>query len=77
MLQSTESSRDGSRSSRAMAEATSWSREGEVERVSVPLKGNLWKGPFHLPRMQWYCSAICERLLAGEGGEGALRPIAF
>ena len=20
--------------------------------VSVPLKGNLWKGPFHLPRMQ-------------------------
>ena len=46
-------------------------------RVSVPLKGNLWKGPFHLPRMQWYCSAICERLLAGEGGEGALRPIAF
>ena len=21
-------------------------------RVSVPLKGNLWKGPFHLPRMQ-------------------------
>jgi N-acylglucosamine 2-epimerase len=24
-------------------------------RISVPLKGNLWKGPFHLPRMQWYC----------------------
>ena len=23
-------------------------------RVSVPLKGNLWKGPFHLPRMQLY-----------------------
>ena len=23
--------------------------------VSVPLKGNMWKGPFHLPRMQWYC----------------------
>ena len=21
-------------------------------RVSVPLKGNMWKGPFHLPRMQ-------------------------
>ena len=21
-------------------------------RISVPLKGNLWKGPFHLPRMQ-------------------------
>jgi N-acylglucosamine 2-epimerase len=24
-------------------------------RLSVPLKGNLWKGAFHLPRMQWYC----------------------
>ena len=23
--------------------------------VSTPLKGNMWKGPFHLPRMQWYC----------------------
>jgi len=21
----------------------------------VPLKGNLWKSFFHLPRMQWYC----------------------
>ncbi|MCC6235077.1 MAG: AGE family epimerase/isomerase, partial [Verrucomicrobiales bacterium] len=24
-------------------------------RLSVRLKGNLWKGPFHLPRMLWYC----------------------
>ena len=24
-------------------------------RISVPLKGNLWKGPFHLPRMQFEC----------------------
>ncbi len=24
-------------------------------RISVPLKGNLWKGPFHLPRMQLRC----------------------
>jgi N-acylglucosamine 2-epimerase len=24
-------------------------------RLSVPLKGNLWKGAFHHPRMQWYC----------------------
>jgi N-acylglucosamine 2-epimerase len=24
-------------------------------RVSVPLKGNLWKSFFHHPRMQWYC----------------------
>jgi len=23
--------------------------------VSTRLKGNMWKGPFHLPRMQWYC----------------------
>ncbi|MGL4943035.1 MAG: AGE family epimerase/isomerase [Thermoguttaceae bacterium] len=23
--------------------------------VSTKLKGNMWKGPFHLPRMQWYC----------------------
>lgn len=28
--------------------------------VSSRLKGNLWKGPFHLPRMQWVCSQICE-----------------
>lgn len=27
-------------------------------RVSVPLKGNLWKGPFHLPRMQLTCWKI-------------------
>jgi N-acylglucosamine 2-epimerase len=24
--------------------------------VSTRLKGNMWKGPFHLPRMQWYCA---------------------
>ncbi len=24
-------------------------------RLSVPLKGNFWKGPFHLPRMQLEC----------------------
>ena len=29
-------------------------------RLSVPLKGNLWKGPFHLPRMQWYCWQILD-----------------
>lgn len=23
--------------------------------VATRLKGNMWKGPFHLPRMQWYC----------------------
>ena len=30
-------------------------------RISSPLKGNMWKGPFHMPRMQWYCW----RLLSG------------
>jgi N-acylglucosamine 2-epimerase len=30
--------------------------------VSVPLKGNLWKGPFHLPRMQWYCWQLLESM---------------
>ena len=27
---------------------------------SVRLKGNLWKGPFHLPRMLWYCGRLLE-----------------
>jgi N-acylglucosamine 2-epimerase len=31
-------------------------------RVSVPLKGNLWKGPFHLPRMQLVCWRLLEEL---------------
>ena len=30
--------------------------------VSVDLKGNQWKGPFHLPRMQLRCWQIAERL---------------
>lgn len=30
------------------------------DRVSVRLKGNLWKGPFHLPRMLWFCWKILE-----------------
>ncbi len=29
-------------------------------RISSRLKGNLWKGPFHLPRMQWICSRLLE-----------------
>ncbi len=32
--------------------------------VSVPLKGNLWKGPFHFPRMQ----LVCWKLLQGALG---------
>jgi len=31
-------------------------------RVSTPLKGNLWKGPFHLPRMQLTCWQILEEM---------------
>ena len=35
--------------------------------VSTRLKGNLWKGPFHLPRMQWYCAQrISEMLQAAQ-----------
>ena len=29
-------------------------------RLSSSLKGNLWKGFFHLPRMQWYCWKLLE-----------------
>ncbi|YCM44410.1 AGE family epimerase/isomerase [Verrucomicrobiaceae bacterium 227] len=33
-------------------------RDGEV---SSEVKGNHFKGPFHLPRMQWYCWQLLER----------------
>jgi len=32
--------------------------------ISTRLKGNLWKGPFHLPRMQWQCWQLVDELLA-------------
>ncbi len=32
--------------------------------VSAPLKGNMWKGPFHLPRMQWYCWRLLNDMIA-------------
>ena len=35
-------------------------------RLSVPLKGNLWKGPFHLPRMQLTCWQLLESLARKE-----------
>lgn len=35
-------------------------------RISTPLKGNFWKGPFHLPRMQWYCWQLLETIKRGE-----------
>jgi N-acylglucosamine 2-epimerase len=31
-------------------------------RVSVPLKGNLWKSFFHHPRALWYCAQLCEEM---------------
>jgi len=30
-------------------------------RISVPLKGNLWKGPFHIPRMLLYNWQLLEK----------------
>ncbi len=34
--------------------------------VSSYLKGNQWKGPFHLPRMQMYCWKLLEEVKQGE-----------
>lgn len=31
---------------------------------SVRLKGNMWKGPYHLPRMLWYCEQLLSKMLA-------------
>jgi len=33
-------------------------------RISKPMKGNHYKGPFHLPRMQMYCWQLLEEHLA-------------
>ena len=30
--------------------------------ISNSAKGNLFKGPFHLPRMQWYCWQLAEKM---------------
>ena len=30
--------------------------------VSSPIKGNMWKGPFHLPRMQLYGWKLLEEM---------------
>ena len=32
--------------------------------LSSTVKGNLWKGPFHLPRMQLYCWKLLEEMAA-------------
>ena len=45
---------------RSMANGTAtFHRNGSV---STPIKGNIWKGPFHLPRMQWYCWKLLEEM---------------
>ncbi len=31
-------------------------------RLSTRLKGNTWKGPFHLPRMLWYCAGLAAEM---------------
>ncbi|HET9279081.1 MAG TPA: AGE family epimerase/isomerase [Flavitalea sp.] len=31
--------------------------------ISQPAKGNLFKGPFHLPRQEWYCMKLLEQHL--------------
>lgn len=35
-------------------------------RISVPLKGNIWKSFFHLPRMQWWGWKLLEELMCGK-----------
>ncbi len=44
--------------------------------VATRLKGNMWKGPFHLPRMQWYCWQRLEELLAASRADGTEPPSA-
>ncbi len=36
--------------------------------ISSPIKGNMWKGPFHLPRMQLYCWKLLEEMGRKGGG---------
>lgn len=35
-------------------------------RISQTAKGNLFKGPFHLPRQEWYCWSILNKLSKDE-----------
>jgi len=32
--------------------------------ISSTAKGNMWKGAFHVPRMELYCWKLCEEMLA-------------
>ena len=42
-------------------------------RLSVPLKGNLWKGPFHLPRMQLFAWQALEGMRAAHRDDAPAR----
>jgi N-acylglucosamine 2-epimerase len=39
-------------------------------RITTRLKGNTWKGPFHLPRMQWYGARLLAEEAANSGPGG-------
>jgi N-acylglucosamine 2-epimerase len=36
-------------------------RDGTIAQTA---KGNLYKGPFHLPRQEWYCMQILKSYLS-------------
>ncbi len=40
-------------------------RDGSIAQTA---KGNLFKGPFHLPRQEWYCMQAIKRYLVQESG---------
>jgi N-acylglucosamine 2-epimerase len=42
-------------------------------RIATRLKGNLWKGPFHLPRMQWHGWQLIEEMKAAAFDPPVLR----
>jgi N-acylglucosamine 2-epimerase len=42
--------------------------------VSNTVKGNLWKGPFHIPRMLLTCWQICDELLTNTSADPGLPP---
>jgi hypothetical protein len=53
--------------------AFSWQQNGErfgyLHRDGRhPAKGNLYKGPFHLPNQEWYCVQIVTEFLKYEVG---------
>ena len=31
-------------------------------RLMNEAKGNMWKGPFHVPRMQWMAAELCDAM---------------